>query len=186
VYLLSFYLIDLNDGSIPNLCSITSLGIPDISDIFHAKTLRLSQRKVMSVSSYLGLSFELILNFLSESLGSTRTSLLSYSSTIPVFLLSTFLLVSGLVEAEPMWMPFCTVIPADAHGVMLVGVLDANVLQGRCCPRSCPPWALGLVWPCRRSAQHAIMKCSCMLESLADRPPQDTVVADIKPRYFEC
>jgi hypothetical protein len=158
VYLLSFYLIDLNDGSIPNLCSITSLGIPNISDIFHAKALRLSQRKVMSVSSYLGSSFELILNFLSESLGSTRTSLLSYSSTIPVFLLSTFLLVSGLVEAEPMWMPFCTVIPADAHGVMLVGVLDANVLQGRCCPRSCPPWALGLVWPCHRSAQHAIMK----------------------------
>jgi hypothetical protein len=54
VYLLSFYLIGLNNGSIPNLCSITSLGIPSISDIFHVTTSRFSQRKVMRVSSYLG------------------------------------------------------------------------------------------------------------------------------------
>jgi hypothetical protein len=34
VYLLSFCFISLNNVSIPNLCSITSLGIPDISNIF--------------------------------------------------------------------------------------------------------------------------------------------------------
>jgi hypothetical protein len=36
------------------LCSITSLGIPGISNICHAKTSRFSQRKVMNVTSYLG------------------------------------------------------------------------------------------------------------------------------------
>jgi hypothetical protein len=42
VYLLSFYLIDLYDGSMPNLCSITSLGITSISDIYYAETSRFS------------------------------------------------------------------------------------------------------------------------------------------------
>jgi hypothetical protein len=63
VYLLSFYFTGLYDGSMPNLCSIISLGTPGISDICHAKTSRLSQRKVMSVSSYLGSSVELIRSF---------------------------------------------------------------------------------------------------------------------------
>jgi hypothetical protein len=54
VYLLSFYLISLYDGPMSNLCSITSLGIPGISDIYHVKTSRFSQRKEMTTSSYLG------------------------------------------------------------------------------------------------------------------------------------
>jgi hypothetical protein len=83
VYLLSFFLIGLNNESILNLCSITSLGILGISDIFHVKTSRFSQRKVTSVSSYLGLSFELILSFLFASLRLARTSLLSSSIVVP-------------------------------------------------------------------------------------------------------
>jgi hypothetical protein len=89
VYLLSFYLIRLNDGSMPNLCSITSVGISGISDIFHAKTSRLSWRKVMRVNSYLGSRFELIRSFLSGLLGSTKISLSSIS-TVPFSLLSAF------------------------------------------------------------------------------------------------
>jgi hypothetical protein len=45
VYLLSFYLISLNDGSIPNLCSITSLGTSGISDIFHVKNIEIFLEK---------------------------------------------------------------------------------------------------------------------------------------------
>jgi hypothetical protein len=45
VYLLFFWLIGLNAGSISNLCSITSLGIPGIFDICHAKTSRFFSEK---------------------------------------------------------------------------------------------------------------------------------------------
>jgi hypothetical protein len=45
VYLLSFCLISLNDRSIPNLCSITSLGTPGISDIFHVKNIEIFLEK---------------------------------------------------------------------------------------------------------------------------------------------
>jgi hypothetical protein len=65
VYLLSFSLTGLYDGSMPNLCSITFLGIPGIYDIWHAKTLRLSWRKMMSVSFYLGSRSVLIQSVLS-------------------------------------------------------------------------------------------------------------------------
>jgi hypothetical protein len=75
VYLLSFYLIGLNAGSMPNLCSITSLGISDISDICHEKTSRFSQRKLTSMSSYLASSSVLRRSFLLVSSGSTTTSL---------------------------------------------------------------------------------------------------------------
>jgi hypothetical protein len=87
--LLSFCLFSLNDGSIPNLCLITSLVILGISSIFHEKTSRSSQRKVMSTNSYLGSSFELIRSFLFGLLGSTRTSLSSVSM-VPFSLLSAF------------------------------------------------------------------------------------------------
>jgi hypothetical protein len=73
VYLLSFCLIGLYDGSMPNLCSITPLGILDISKICHVKTSKFSQRKMMSVSSYLNSRHVLIRSFLSGLLGSTRT-----------------------------------------------------------------------------------------------------------------
>jgi hypothetical protein len=69
VYLLSFYLIGLYDGSMSNLCSITSLGIPDISDIYHAMISRFSWRKVMSASSYLASRPMLIRSFFSRLLG---------------------------------------------------------------------------------------------------------------------
>jgi hypothetical protein len=75
VYLLSFCLIGLYAGSKSNLCSITSLGIPDISDIWHAKTSIFFWRKVTSASSYLASKFALTWSFLSKSLGSGRTSL---------------------------------------------------------------------------------------------------------------
>jgi hypothetical protein len=77
VYLLSFCLIGLYDRSTPNFCSITSLEISGISDIFHAKTLKLSRRKVISVNSYLGSRLSLIRSFLSGFLGSTSTCLSS-------------------------------------------------------------------------------------------------------------
>jgi hypothetical protein len=53
VYFLSFCLTDLYNWSMSNLCSITSLRISDIYDIYHAKTSRFSLRKVMRMSSYL-------------------------------------------------------------------------------------------------------------------------------------
>jgi hypothetical protein len=73
----------------PNLCSIISLWIPNISDIFHAKTSILSQRKVMSVNSYLESRLSLIQSFLSGLLGSTATSLSSVVM-VPFRLLFTF------------------------------------------------------------------------------------------------
>jgi hypothetical protein len=39
-----------------NLCSATSLGIPFMSESFHANTLRFTLRKSMSALSYLGSS----------------------------------------------------------------------------------------------------------------------------------
>jgi hypothetical protein len=89
VYLLSFCLINLYDGLMSNLCSITSLGIPSISDIFHAKTSRLSQRKVMSVNSYLGSRLSLIRSFLSGLIRSTTTPL-SSMPMVPFSLLFAF------------------------------------------------------------------------------------------------
>jgi hypothetical protein len=83
-------LIGSNVGSIPNLCSITSLGIPGISDIFHVKISIFPQRKVMNVSSYLGLSFVLILSLLSRSLGSARISIL-FSSIVVCLLIGGWL-----------------------------------------------------------------------------------------------
>jgi hypothetical protein len=79
VYLLSFYLIGLYDGSMLNLCSITSPGIPSIYDIYPVKTSRFSQRKVMSVSYYLASRPVLIQSFLPGMLGSIGTSLSSTS-----------------------------------------------------------------------------------------------------------
>jgi hypothetical protein len=64
VYLLSFCFTGLYNG-----CSITSLGIPDISNISHAKTSRLSRRKVMSATSYLASRHVLIRSFLFRLLG---------------------------------------------------------------------------------------------------------------------
>jgi hypothetical protein len=65
----------LYDESMPNLCSINFLGIPDIYDICHAKTSRFSCRKVMSASSYLGSRLVLTQNFFSGSLRLVGTSL---------------------------------------------------------------------------------------------------------------
>jgi hypothetical protein len=126
VHLLSLCLISLIDGSIPNLCSITTLGILSISNIFHAKTSRFSQRKVTNVRSYLGSSFELILNFLSESLGSAGISLLSTSSTVPFFFLSTFRSVGSWVEAKATMTLFYAVVSMDTRGVLLVSGLDTD------------------------------------------------------------
>jgi hypothetical protein len=75
VYLLSFYLIGLYAESMPNLCSITSIGISNISNIYHVKISRFSVRKVTSVSSYLTSRFGLTWSFLSGSLGLAGTSL---------------------------------------------------------------------------------------------------------------
>jgi hypothetical protein len=75
VYLISFCLTGLYDGSMPKLCSITPLGIPDIFDICHAKTSRFFWRKVMNVSSYLGSRHVLTQNFFSRSLKLVGTSL---------------------------------------------------------------------------------------------------------------
>jgi hypothetical protein len=71
VYVLSFCFTSLIIGLIPNLCSITSIEILGISDVFQAKTSILSQRKVTSSSSYLSSSLLLIVSCLPGSLGST-------------------------------------------------------------------------------------------------------------------
>src|SRR4051812_46748692 len=42
-------------GSTCNFCSAKSLGIPDISEGFHAKISQFSRRKLMISSSYLGI-----------------------------------------------------------------------------------------------------------------------------------
>jgi hypothetical protein len=130
VYLLSFCLIGLNDGSIPNLCLITSLGILGISDIFHAKTSRLSQRKVTSLSSYLGLGCEPILSFLSRSSGLARTSLLFSSSVIHFFLSFTFGSMGDWAEVEVVLTIFCPGVATSVHGVLLSKGLTAAVLRG--------------------------------------------------------
>ena len=57
-------------------CLVTSLGIPSMSEGFHAKMSRLAQRKLTSVPSYLGERAVPMRTVLSaELLGSTRTSL---------------------------------------------------------------------------------------------------------------
>jgi hypothetical protein len=101
VYLLSFCLISLYDGSMPNLFSIIPLGISGISDICHVKASRFSQRKVMSVSSYLASRPILIQSFLSGLLGSTGTSLSSVS-----FFLSACYLVGCWLDVEAPYAPF--------------------------------------------------------------------------------
>jgi hypothetical protein len=55
-------------------CKKWVLQILSISDIFHLKTSRVSQRKVMSMNSYLGSRLSLIQSFLSGLLASTTTS----------------------------------------------------------------------------------------------------------------
>jgi hypothetical protein len=102
MYLLSFCLIVLYDGLKPNLCSITSLGISGISDICHTKTSRFSQRKAMSMTSYLASTRVLIRSFLSGLLGSTKTSLSSASFFFP----STDLSVGCWMDAEVPYAPF--------------------------------------------------------------------------------
>jgi hypothetical protein len=121
VYLLSSCLIGLNAGSMPNLCSTTSLGIPGISDIYHVKASRFSQRKVMSMSSYLVSRSVLRRSFLSVSSRSTGTSL----SMAPFFLLPTNWSVVGWFEVEPTNALFFS---AGSQGVPLVGGLGAAVL----------------------------------------------------------
>jgi hypothetical protein len=125
VYLLSFCLIGLNVGSMPNLCSITSLEIPGINDICHVKTSRFSRRKVTTTSSYLTSSSVLIQSFLSASLRSTEISL-----SMPPFFSS----VAGWFDVEATNVPFFAVggrgvLPtADLGVVVLAGVLPPCVL----------------------------------------------------------
>jgi hypothetical protein len=49
------------------------------------------------------------------------------------------------VEFEATWTPFYAMIPADAHEVLLVGVLDTDVLRGG--GGALPPWFLA-AWSC--------------------------------------
>jgi hypothetical protein len=60
--------------------------------------------------------------------------LLSSSAAVPFLLLSTFGPVGGWVEAEATYAPFCIVARGDAHGVLLVGGLDVDVLRGALLP----------------------------------------------------
>jgi hypothetical protein len=126
VYHLSFCLIGLYDGSISNLCSITSLGIPGIFDIFQEKTSTLPQRKVTSMNSYLGWRLSLIQSFLSGLLGSTKTSL----SSIPMVsfsLLSAFQSVGDGVGSDAILVTFDA---GGAHKVLPIGGLDTDGLIG--------------------------------------------------------
>jgi hypothetical protein len=81
----------------------------------------------MSLSSYLGLSFELILNFLLGSFGLASISL-SSSSIAPFFLLFAFWLVGSWVEAEATLMPFYVVVHTVVRGVLLVDGLAVDVM----------------------------------------------------------
>jgi hypothetical protein len=57
-------------------CSVTSLGMPGMSEGLHAKTSAFARRKSTSTASYLGSSSEPILTFLpASSLGSRETDL---------------------------------------------------------------------------------------------------------------
>jgi hypothetical protein len=113
MYRLSFYFIGLYDGSMPKLCSITSLEIPGISDICHRKTSWFSQRKVMSVSSYLASRPVLMQSFLSGLLGSVGTSLF----TSPFFLSSTNWSAGGWFDPKATCVLFLT---EGGHGVPVV------------------------------------------------------------------
>jgi hypothetical protein len=122
VYFLSFCLTGLYDGSMHNLCSITSPGMPGISNIYHGKTSRLSQRKLMSVNSYLGSRLSLIRSFLSGLLGSNTTYLSSFSR-VPFSLLSTFRSVGAGVEANAILVPFdAGVIHGELRLVALMSI----------------------------------------------------------------
>jgi hypothetical protein len=157
VYLLSFCLTGLYDGSMPNLCSITSIGILGISDICHAKTLRLSQRKVTSVSSYLALRPMLIRTFLSGFLESTGTSLSStpFSYRPPAdrwaadSMVRQHICISLLKEVKGSW--------RSMAWALMISV-------GCCRPVSLPHWLLVLVLPFHQSALHGLMLHSHMPE----------------------
>jgi hypothetical protein len=123
VYLLSFCLIDLYDGLMPNLCSITSLGIPGISDICHAKTSRFSWRKVMRASSYLASRHVLTWSLLFRLLGlaGTGPSLSSAS-----FFTSTGWSVGCWLDVEA---PYAPILADGGRGEPIIdglGVGDLN------------------------------------------------------------
>jgi hypothetical protein len=61
-----------------NLCSISSLGTPDMSACFHVNVSQLSYRNQTSVSSYLGDKVELMITILEVS-GRPRPTLLAFS-----------------------------------------------------------------------------------------------------------
>jgi hypothetical protein len=103
-----------------------SLSIPGISDIFHAKTLRFTQRNVMSVNSYLGSRLPLIQSFLSGLLGSTTTSLSSVPR-VPISLLSTFWSVGEGVVPDEIFVPSHA---RGTRGELLMGALDPDALLG--------------------------------------------------------
>ena len=60
-------------------CSMTSRGMPDMSEGYHAKTSRLVHRKSMSSHSYLAGSWVPIRTILARSVGSIPTALVSSS-----------------------------------------------------------------------------------------------------------
>jgi hypothetical protein len=155
VYLLSFCLIGLNDGSILNLSSITSLGILGISDIYHAKTSRLSRRKVMIVNSYLGSRLSLIWSFLSGLLGSTATPLSSVL-VVSFSLLSTFRSAGDGFDLYAICVPFDA---GGSRGELPMGGLDPDALLG------VPP----------PSILAALATCSCVALS-PKRPAYDNDV----------
>ena len=62
-----------------NVCSVTSHGMPGMSEGFHAKTPRLVHRKSASSHSYLAKSWVLIRTILVGSVGSIPTALVSSS-----------------------------------------------------------------------------------------------------------
>ena len=60
-----------------NACSVTSLGMPDMSKGFHVKTSRLARRKLASLLSYLVGSLVPIRTILVGSVGSISIALVS-------------------------------------------------------------------------------------------------------------
>jgi hypothetical protein len=121
VYLLSFCLTGLYDGSMPNLCSIISLGIMCIFDICHAKISRFFWRKVMSVSSYLESRHVLTWNFFFGSLRLAGTSLSATS-----FFKPADWSVGCWFDAEAPYAPF---LADDGRGESIVNGLAAADLN---------------------------------------------------------
>jgi hypothetical protein len=107
VYPLSFCLISLYDGSMSNLCSITSVGISGIYDVCHTKASRFSWRKVMSMSSYLASRHVLTQSFLFGLLGLTGTSLSSASLGM-VIRLRVWVTRGFQTRRVRAWVQFCT------------------------------------------------------------------------------